>query len=532
MTYMKYYEETYGIKVTIKNQPLLKVVGRVEQILKNGKMERSPEYIYLIPEFVSMTGLTEKQKNNRSTMAKIAPHTKVDPSDRIKQSRSIVEKLRENDGLLCIEDSQTMEGMVLDRPTVQYAGTQCPNEQGLMKNRGKLRNPFKFKDWVVVYSRPDRPGDKDETQNYIDTLKNAGKTYGIDFAAPLLVNCSGSASDWISSLREDMKHHGIPEILVFILKDKEEKYYPALKNFCINELKCPNQFIRKRTLSKDSRGAMSAASKIGIQMNIKMGATPWAVEKSHPYFKNRNVMYGALSMSRGKNGFTLAFVGTIANDCTKVFSDVKLGIERKEEIPSVMLEDIFVNWAKNFFQTNSRKVPETIILYREGLSDAQIEDQLPRTELPALHGMVKKIAEKTKTPNYKPEIVIVVVNKKINSKFYSMDKAYVNNPVSGSVIADSLSTNEETYSFHLAAQQVNQGSCTPTLYKVVHDTSKIPKEALVNFTFEQCFNYYNWEGAVRVPACLQCADKMAKLFGESIQKNFEPSALNKQHFFL
>ena len=82
---------------------------------------------------------------------------------------------------------------------------------------------------------------------------------------------------------------------------------------------------------------MSAASKIGIQMNIKCGATPWSVEKSHEYFKKRNIMYGALSLSKGKKGFTLGFVGTISNDCTKIYSDVKIGIQNKEEIPPSML---------------------------------------------------------------------------------------------------------------------------------------------------------------------------------------------------
>lgn len=40
-------------------------------------------------------------------------------------------------------------------------------------------------------------------------------------------------------------------------------------------------------------------------------------------------MYGAISLSKGAKGYTLAFVGTISNDCTKVFSDCKLGIKAK-----------------------------------------------------------------------------------------------------------------------------------------------------------------------------------------------------------
>lgn len=74
---------------------------------------------------------------------------------------------------------------------------------------------------------------------------------------------------------------------------------------------------------------MSAASKIIIQMNIKVGSVPWEVQKRHPFFKSRNIMYGALSVSRGHKGYTLAFVGTINAECTKVFSDCKVNIKDK-----------------------------------------------------------------------------------------------------------------------------------------------------------------------------------------------------------
>lgn len=117
------------------------------------------------------------------------------------------------------------------------------------------------------------------------------------------------------------------------------------------------------------------------------------------------------------------------------------------------------------------------------------------------------------------------------------------NPDSGSVMIESMST-PDSYDFHLAAQYVTQGTCTPTLFKVAYDTSKMPQEALITFTFEQCFNYYNWEGAVRVPACLQCADKLSKLVSQSIKQSiYQPTKEDKdkekdnvpitlKHFFL
>lgn len=122
---------------------------------------------------------------------------------------------------------------------------------------------------------------------------------------------------------------------------------------------------------------MSAASKIDIQMTTKIGGTPWEVTKSHPYFSKKNVMYGAVSLSKGKKGFTLAFVGTCSPDSTKVYSECKVGIKRKEEIPPDTLNTIFYNWARTYFK-NNKVVPNVILLYREGLSDAQVKVQVQR----------------------------------------------------------------------------------------------------------------------------------------------------------
>lgn len=154
--------------------------------------------------------------------------------------------------------------------------------------------------------------------------------------------------------------------------------------------------------------------------------------------------------------------------------------------------------------------------------------------------MIKKIGEKTKTVNYNPEVLYVTVNKKINTRFFDTNETNISqgkflpkvfNPASGTVLFDDIST-ENQYDFHLAAQRVTQGTCTPTQFIVVYNQSKIPQESLAQFTYEQCFNYYNWQGAVKVPAAMQCADKLAKLVGESIQANVTDGDVLKSYFFL
>jgi aubergine-like protein len=111
------------------------------------------------------------------------------------------------------------------------------------------------------------------------------------------------------------------------------------------------------------------------------------------------------------------------------------------------------------------------------------------------------------------------VNKTVSSRFYIKENNEIVNPPSGSVIVEPLSK-DNAYDFHLAAQFVAKGSCNPTQYRVAYESEeKIPQEAVISFTYEQCFNYFNWEGAVRVPACLQYADKLAYQVGEKIKEN-------------
>lgn len=79
---------------------------------------------------------------------------------------------------------------------------------------------------------------------------------------------------------------------------------------------------------------MSAASKIIMQMNQKIGGVAWEIiPQEGAYTSKKKTMYGAIAISKGKKGFTLAFTGTIDNSFTRVFTYCKTGYKSKEAIP-------------------------------------------------------------------------------------------------------------------------------------------------------------------------------------------------------
>lgn len=143
-------------------------------------------------------------------------------------------------------------------------------------------------------------------------------------------------------------------------------------------------------------------------------------------------------------------------------------------------------------------------------------------------------------------MALFIVNKKVNSKFFDYDqvnKARFGNPTSGSVIFCEMASHGQV-DFYLVAQKVleDTGTATPTQYKLIYykpeghpeethpnknktqanstnnssQKPSLPLNALAQLTYEQCFNYDNWPGAIKIPAVLKCGDKMSTMVGEHI----------------
>lgn len=69
----------YGIKINNLKQPLLYVQRNIEKILdkETGKIIEKPNYVYLIPQLVSLTGMSDEDRSNHNAMKEIAPYTKL-----------------------------------------------------------------------------------------------------------------------------------------------------------------------------------------------------------------------------------------------------------------------------------------------------------------------------------------------------------------------------------------------------------------------------------------------------------------------
>ena len=116
-------------------------------------------------------------------------------------------------------------------------------------------------------------------------------------------------------------------------------------------------------MSKGNKGALSAASKIVMQMNVKNGHSLWIVKNSHIVWKNNTVAIAGLANSKGKKGSNVAFVGTTTEDLSQYFNDCK-AIGKKGDNSKGLYLELFTQWLQNWFKKNNGKLPNVLVFYR------------------------------------------------------------------------------------------------------------------------------------------------------------------------
>ncbi|KPP60297.1 piwi-like protein 1-like, partial [Scleropages formosus] len=114
-----------------------------------------------------------------------------------------------------------------------------------------------------------------------------------------------------------------------------------------------------------------------------------------------------------------------------------------------------------------------------------------------------------------PKLSVIVVTKRIATRFFARLDGKLGNPPPGTVI-DTEVTRPEWYDFYIISQAVRLGTVGPTHYNVVYDSSGLKPDHMQRLTYKLCHLYYNWQGVIRVPAPCQYAHKLAFLVGQSI----------------
>ena len=165
---------------------------------------------------------------------------------------------------------------------------------------------------------------------------------------------------------------------------------------------------------------------------------------------------------------------------------------------------MFTGALRAYQKFNNNELPNRVFFYRDGVGDGQMKQVLDHEAED-----IKKICAQ-----YNIKLSFVVVNKRINTKFFTHGRQ-LDNPPPGTVV-DSGVTLPERYDFYLISQSVKQGTVNPTSYNILFDNSGFPPDRHQKLAYKLTHLYFNWSGTVRVPAPVQYAHKLAFLVGDSL----------------
>lgn len=308
-----------------------------------------------------------------------------------------------------------------------------------------------------------------------------------------------------------------PRIILIWCENNNEGRYNAIKKEACLHRAIPTQIITANAAGRN----LSVATKVVLQMHTKLGRAPWGVKI--PLTK---LMVCGYDISKeGKTSFG-AFVAAldIKENPTKHFS---IAQEHKaQENASDAFSMFMMSALRAYKEYHKGDLPNKIIMYRDGVSEGQLE-HLIASELDPLKELLRKIYKDV--PEGEPRFTYIVVNKKINTRIFAKGNRGYENPPCGTVV-DNTITLPERYDFFLVSQRTKQGTVAPTSYNVLEDTIQLPAAKMQMITYKLCQLYYNWNGSVRVPAVCQYAKKLALLCAKHLKQAPNDDFNNKLYF--
>ncbi|XP_030382554.1 protein argonaute-3 [Scaptodrosophila lebanonensis] len=514
ISYVDYYHKHHNINIKDIKQPLLLSLKK-----QRGSETLIAEDIRfcLVPELCYLTGIRDEIRADNRLMREIATITRVSPNQRMvalekfynnvsktRAAREILEKW----GLSLLNTHNSLLGRIMDLENIYFAknivcaGQKAEFSKDALNN--EILNIVHMRNWILIHFK----NDSRAVKALIDNMDRCCNAFGMHVSKPKIISLDKDRADFfVNALRRNINKDS--QIVVCICPNSREDRYSAIKKICCSELPIPSQVINARTLFNETKNR-SIVQKIILQMNCKMGGSLWRVKI--PF---KNVMICGIDSYHdpSQKGISVAaFVSSMDSSYTQWYSKAVLQTKREEIVNGLTSS---FEAALRYYKIRNGYFPESVVIYRDGVGDGQL-NLCANYEIPQFDAVCSNHIN----------ITYIIVQKRVNTRFFLENKLNFDNPLPGTVV-DKYITRRKMFDFFLVSQNVGQGTVSPTHFVILRDDANYGPDIIQKLSYKLCFLYYNWPGTVRVPACCMYAHKMAYLIGQNVQRDTAESLLDK-----
>lgn len=140
----------------------------------------------------------------------------------------------------------------------------------------------------------------------------------------------------------------------------------------------------------------------------------------------------------------------------------------RQEMVDKTITDAFKSRLKAWMSVNDGKLPENVVIYRDGVSESQFE-QVLRGEVPKIRKACSELYTGTQ-----PRITLVLAIKRHTVRFFlqsgkTNEQSIVEENIRPGTVVDAGVTQDRYWEFYLAAHAAIKGTTKPTRYVVVLD---------------------------------------------------------------
>lgn len=507
----------------------------MNQPLLINKDRRTGNEVALVPELCQLTGLTDAMRADFRLMKDLAQIVHTNADAKIREIKHLMEHFKKN--AKCVEKQKLWHLKFVENPA-QLSGFKytpgnlqmgagssgTPMSIDIERNareldrkiQGKMFTQPALKTWGIFH------GDRDSqiANQFKSTMKQCLDQCGYPPSEPNMVQVRpGMRVDaWIRTLQQQI-NEGVQMVVLLLPGSKGRcNLYDDVKRWLITECAVPSQVVLTSTIQR-GKNLRSIISKVLIQMNAKVGGTPWAIDNL-PFMNEPTMVCGMdvfHSTALGKKS-VLALTASMNQTATTYWSTSVIQDEIGQE-GSTNLQTSMVS-ALEAFKRNNGALPSKLIFYRDGVGEGQVQGIC----VPEIEQIKAALAATGGADTCK--LMYINTSKRVNTRIFAGDPSRFQNPMPGTVI-DSGVTDKDVYEFYLVAVGARQGMTTPTRFSVLCDQIGESPDKIQLLTYKLCHNYYNVSGAIKEPACIRYAHRLAALVGERSGRNKEPPVVHR-----
>ena len=534
-----YYESKYKIVFKYDDQPLF---------IEENKNEKNSKLKYLIPELLYITGNDEldiKEKEDFFLMNKkmSTPYEKLkkltkgisyltkEEKKRIVKNGENVEfpspkDIKEQWGINFSENFLELRGGVLPLPQIKFFEKNF-EEIKLISGKFKIQKvltPMTFdeKNCLLLTFK----NLVDIAKNDCEQITKSAQAFGLQFSLPELHIIEHTKKNEIIPDLEKINFNSGKKMAMIVLDQNTRNLYPTIKDYIYSQAGIASQCMLHDEQARPNvnKFSMSYYSAVLNQMVVKAQGELFEIKFCDKLSKGKSMIIG-IESSRFKDKIKYHLSASYNENLNKFFNDGKSANIKENHIDTLLF--LLKNALDHFSKNNKNTLPETVIIYREGMYNDLSNDKFVKNEIIE----IEKFFKGNYRENYKPKLTVFNVNKRTNLKFFEkLEKdSYKSVPI-GTCIDDEVTT-PDLFEFYLQCMEYEKGVSIPVQYLCIFNNNEdLTMTDFEEITFNQSYYRWNTSGPTRIPVALANAEEMNRYHSKYLTHDVLNSLKDSPYF--